>query len=664
MSSSKEKIISLKHYILYHSFRLVSWFVRLLPLKMALAFGRGIGRIYCFFDAKHRKLAYINLKIAFSNEKSPEEIAQIYKDFFKNIGQNMIELMRMPMMNKDKFNQSVDVVGAEHLEEALKGGHGTILLAMHFGSWEIASVAAAMLGHPYKYFVKPQEKYTQLNELLNSYRECGGSVVLSRGMGNRDLLKSLKNNEVIGMVVDQGGRDGMLTSFFGRMASMSVGAIRIGIKWNVPLCFAIIIRQEKSSRHQLIIHPPFKITKSSDASQAISDGLSQVVKVMESYLRKYPSEYMWVYKIWKFTNEKKITILEDEKTGHLRQSQKVAEVLKEGWIQKGFNTCIEHKRIEYKSAQAKNVFKVISFLFHPFIKQKRISWLKYFVTESSYKNITSIISDAIVSCGSPLAAINLIISKDIAAKSIVILKPGWYSIKNFHMVFLPYHDRTSVIDKLSNVRITMGAPNLVTDHYLKTESQKLLNRYSHLKNTVRLKIGVLIGGDSKILYISENQIKSLIHQLNEIARELNADLLITTSRRTSVKIENMLFNSFKKNNRCVLFINANKDSVPEAVGGIMGLSDYLIVSGDSISMISEAASSGKKTIVFTPEFKFKLNESNKHLRFIENLNRHAHIISTDVNHVKSAMYQLSKNKFTTKKLNDDSIINDGIQSII
>ena len=36
----------------------------------------------------------------------------------------------------------------------------------------------------------------------------------------------------------------------------------------------------------------------------------------------------------------------------------------------------------------------------------------------------------------------------------------------------------------------------------------------------------------------------------------------------------------------------------EAMGGIVGLSDILIVSGESISMISEAASSGKNTIVF------------------------------------------------------------------
>src|SRR3989338_295720 len=192
-------------YIIYLIVKSIGVMMRLLPLSLALWIGRRLGTIAYYIDAKHKSLAIANLKMAFAKEKSPEEIKKIIKTLFENFGQNIIELFRLPLMNPSKFGEYLKIEGREHIEEALKKNKGIILLAMHFGSWELASLSCAMLGHPYKVLVKPQKKFTRLNELLNHYRACSGSVVLSRGMGTRDLIKSLNQNEIVGMVVDQGG---------------------------------------------------------------------------------------------------------------------------------------------------------------------------------------------------------------------------------------------------------------------------------------------------------------------------------------------------------------------------------------------------------------------------------------------------------------------------
>ena len=217
--------------MIYFSVRLFGLIIRILPTSWALAVGRFIGLMAYTFDVKRKTQVYANLKVAFAESKFPREIKRISKDCFQRYGQNLIELFRLPLITTpESFRDTVEIEGKEHIQEALKLGKGVILLAMHFGSWEIASFSFAKLGHPYKVIVKPQKKYSRMDELLNSYRTCGGQVVLSRGMGTRDLLKSLKNNEIIGMVVDQGGRDGALVPFFGRKASMSDGALRIGLR--------------------------------------------------------------------------------------------------------------------------------------------------------------------------------------------------------------------------------------------------------------------------------------------------------------------------------------------------------------------------------------------------------------------------------------------------
>lgn len=633
-------------------------------MSLALGVGKFIGLMAYYFDTKHKSQAYANLKMAFADSKSPEELKQITKELFKNYGQNFIELFRMPLLTPEKFKKLVKIEGNEYITESLKEGKGVIFLAMHYGSWEMASLACAMLNYPYKVIVKEQTKHSRLNDLLNDYRACGGSVVLTRGMGTRDFVKSLKENKVIGMVADQGGRDGVLVPFFGRQASMSVGAIRMGLKLGVPLCFSVIIR-EKGAFHKMVIHKPLELIQTGDLEKDIVTNLNQITKVMEDYIRQHPSEYMWFYKIWKYSDETNIVILNDGKVGHLRQSENLARITQKSLAERDIKSSIQTKRVVFKSKLAARLCSVICAISHPFFLQGRLGIFKWFLTEESYKEIMSIKADFIISCGSSIAGINYLLSLDHSAKNIAILKPGLLGYNKFDLVVLPQHDTGAREEKSPKVVITKGAPNLINKEYLKDQSEKLFHRYSHLKNKTKLKIGLFIGGDAKSVYLSEQQMRILIRQVKEAAKELKADILVTTSRRTPVRIEQLFLKQLKKDSLCPLVILANREDVPEAVGGILGLADIVVTSGDSISMISEAASSGKNTIVFSPQNReVVLKVRHKHTIFINKLNQQGHILSTDVKNVGRSIFDVAKNKIQTKKIDNNEVILEAVRKVI
>ncbi len=649
--------------IVYHSIRIFGSFIRALPLSWALAIGKFIGILAYFFDTRHRALAYSNLQVAFSHEKSPDEIKKITRNIFTNYGQNIIELLRLPLLTKTKFNDIVTVEGKDNLDKSLEQGKGVILLAMHFGSWEIASVTCAMLGYPYKVLVNPQTKHSRLDELLNSLRMCGGTVVLSRGMDNREFIRSLKNNEVIGMVVDQGGRDGMLVPFFGRKASMSVGAIRVGLKWGVPLCFAIIIR-EKNGRHRMVFSEPIELDKESDIEKSVEKNLRKVTLGMEDYIRKFPSEYMWFYKIWKYSNEVNIVILSDGKTGHVRQSETVAKNLQKALLVREIQSTVRTVEVRFKNEFCSKLLSLLSIFFNPLFCQGRIGFLQWFLTAESFKSLTSQKAEFIISCGSSVCGINYLFSQDFSAKSIAILKTGLMPFKKFQLVILPQHDFTVMEKDKYRVISTVAAPNLISPEYLQEQRNLLIQRFPCLQGLTRMKIGVFIGGDSKNVDVKESQVRVLIDQLLEVAQNIPADLLLTTSRRTSSKIEEMLNRELRKNPRCQLLVIANKENVPEAVGGILAVSDVVVVSGDSISMVSEAASSGKNTIVFQPFYKMNDFKKNKHYRFIEKLHSKGYIFSTDVKDLGRCLYDVSKGKLRTKVINDNVIISEALRFVI
>lgn len=650
--------------IAYYAVKIAGCVLRIVPVGSALWFGRRVGDVMFYVDRKHKALAYSNLNMAFAGEKTPQELRAISRKLFRNIGQSIIEMLRLPLMKRKLYEKYVSIEGREHIDQSLRKGKGCILLAMHFGSWEMANVFCPIYGYPYNVLVRNQPHYKKLNELLNSYRSCSGSAVISRGTGVRDLVKSLLNNEVVGMVVDQGGRDGQLVPFFNRQASMSVGAIRIALKYNVPICFSVIIRQ-KGAKHKIIVHKPFPLTNTGNADEDIEHNLKNIISLMEKYTRQHPAEYIWMYKIWKYSNEANVTILHDGKTGHLRQSQTIAKMTQEVLKERGIETRVEVVPVVFKNSPARRRFTFLYLCFRWYFRYGHLGLLQHFVTSDTYRKLAAVKTDFVISCGSSTAALNNLLARDHNAKSIAVLKPGLLGIQNFDRVFLPQHDVKSDDYISENVRVLKGAPNLIDETYLNEQTELLLNRFSHLKSKVRYKIGIFIGGDSKDVYISEDQVRLLIRQVKEAAEALNADLLVTTSRRTPAHIDQLLFRKLKKDPRCLLLVLPNKEDVPEAMGGILGLSNLVIVSGDSISMVSEAASSGKKTIVFFPRTReLVLKGSNKHWAFVEKLNEQGYILSSHAKDIGRAIFDIAKQKINTRPLNDNKIILKAIKEII
>ena len=650
--------------IIYFFVKGFGFFIRSLPVGAALWVGRTIGVIGYYFDAKHRAITYSNLKIAFAKTKTPDEISRIAKEHFKIYGQNLIELFRLPLMANLDPQKFVKIAGQEHIHEALKKQKGVIILAMHFGSWEITCLMGKILNHSYSILAKSQDKFLQSYGLLNRYREIAGASVIMRGRGTREVIKNLRRNEIVGMVVDQGGRDGVLVKFFGKSAAMSVGALKLGLKFDIPICFAMLTR-EKISLHRGILHSPLNLIKTGDIEKDVVSNLDALTKLMEQCITQYPTEYMWFYKIWKYSKDAALVILNDGKVGHLRQSQAISQVFKKAANEKGIELTTHIVDIQFKSRLAQKIFSACSFLAHPNFFKGRLWHLQWFLTPKSYLKISSVKANYVVSCGSSVAGVNSFLSCDNQAKSICILKPGMLGFCRFHLIVLPQHDKKPETTTKGNVAIVLGAANLITPEYLKEQSSLLVQRFAHLSGQGKLRIGFLLGGDSKKYFIDKEQIKVVIAQLKSACEKIGAEILVTTSRRTPKDVEDVMQNEFSTNKQCPLFIKASENTIPEAVGGILGLSDIIVVSGESISMVSEAASSGKNVVVFMLKKKHRSDSSRgKHEEFVDKLSTEGYIVLAHESNLSDQICAISQKGIKTKTLDNRAAIFDAVKFVI
>jgi mitochondrial fission protein ELM1 len=156
--------------------------------------------------------------------------------------------------------------------------------------------------------------------------------------------------------------------------------------------------------------------------------------------------------------------------------------------------------------------------------------------------------------------------------------------------------------KAKNVVNTTLAPNMIDDSMLKSDSEEI-GRMAGLSGSNAL--GVFIGGDNPEFSISRELAESLVDEIARFSSEHDADILVTTSRRTSGAVEGAIKEGLKGNSRLRLLVIANEKNIDRAVGGILGLSKVALVSGESISMVSEAISSGRRVVAFMPEKRVK-----------------------------------------------------------
>ncbi|MGD9014661.1 MAG: ELM1/GtrOC1 family putative glycosyltransferase [Candidatus Omnitrophota bacterium] len=620
---------SLSEYILFIEIRLVSILLQVLPVGFALFIGRVLGIIAWWLDSKHKRSAYRNLRIALAKECSNSQLKTILKRNYQNWGMSMVELFRLPKIDKNYIDRHIKIIGRENLDNALNNKKGAIILGAHFGSWETCFAVAGLLKYPLCIFAEEQSKNPLLDNLLNQTRQNKGVEVLRVSDKLHQVISNLKQGKFVGMVADHGAREGVFVDFFGRKTRTPSTALRISLKFGVPILIGYI-RRIRGPEHELVILPPLVVKRTDNLKQDIIAGLEMINQIVQAYITKYPQQYLWFYKRFKYSSQRNILLLHDGRAGHLRQGEALIRVIKNIAHKKDLEIKIKQVKIDFRGKHGSLLQSLSLSLSHRNACQGCLWCLKGLLRPDTFKELQSYFADIVISCGWRTAAVNYVISGENQAKSIVLMRPGPLSINRFDLVIMPFHDNPP---NRHNLFVTQGALNLVDDQYIASCALRLA---PYVKIDKQLVLGLLLGGDTKRFKLSLEQLRPLISQTKLFLEKHDGLILITTSRRTSSQAEHLIKQEFGSYVRCRLLVIANEKNLDFAVGGILGLSKMVIVSPESISMISEAASSGKCVLVFNP----RANIGKRHSRFLNHLAQKRCIYLSDSTQISKSLEEI------------------------
>lgn len=638
--------------------RCLSFFLQALPLEWALRLGRFFG-IVAFHTSSRRKLAYVNLKAAFGTDYDARERNAIIRRHFQHLAQNVVEMLRFPKMNQRYFDRFITAHHRERYEEARRQNQGLVLLTPHFGNWELTQILAALNGQPMTVLARAQ-KHSRLNDFLNELRSSHGSVAIQKGTSDvRDFIRVLQNHGMVGALGDlSGGRDGSPIRFFGRKTTAPAGIFKIAKRAGSAVLPCFMVRTN-GPQHEIFVEEPFLFTSNGHEERSVEECLEDYYRLLERWIRKYPDQWLWVYKRWKYCFTKRVLFLKDGRTGHERQSEAVQSQFERlGSMLPQYEFEFQSVDIRFKSAWHQKFFFAFGFLFRPFA-QGNLGVLKFFVRHECAKTLREAHADIIVSAGASLVPMNLLLKSENLAKSVVLMKPPFpYRADCFDLLIVPAHDRFSKNDE--TVVRTLLAPNKIDDQLLRSSAEGL-KEIANGSGRKSKRISVFVGGNTKSYRFEPSQFEKCLRELKTYSEEAGLELLITTSRRTDPKASELVKQIFQTHPSCKLLIIANESNPPNAAYGMLALSDAAVVTEDSISMTSEAVSSGKHVLVM------KLGNgklSAKHARFQETLLSHSLISVADPDHFASELKRLNLDGANHVRDLESKKIQEGLRNLL
>lgn len=286
-----------KHLIEYLFLLIFCFILRNLPLKVSFLIIDIIANIAFFVFRIRKKVVIENLKIAFGKTKNLKEIYKLAYQVYVNFGRTVVEIILLNKYSFTKLKKIVKIHNKEILDRILSKGKGIVIVSGHLGNWELTGISLLAFGYPVN-FVVGEQKNKFVDNLLNSWRKNNGVSLIPRDKAMREVLKKLRNNELVAILSDQSAINGVSVNFFGKLASTPAGAARFALKADAGLVCAVGIPDEKRKIHNLFIEE-IKFDYTGKKEEDVFLLTEAFTKKLEEYISRYPQHYFWFHRRWK-----------------------------------------------------------------------------------------------------------------------------------------------------------------------------------------------------------------------------------------------------------------------------------------------------------------------------------------------------------------------------
>ena len=274
--------------------------LRVVPRALVSNAALAAGWIAYRVNPELRQTGARNLQLAFSG-MSRSETRRVLLGSFVSVARMGIEFSRFSTITPEALRQACDVEGLENLDAARAGKHGVILVTAHLGAWELAAFALSALGYPFSFLVR---------RIDNPEVERAALIRLARALAIKQstktsaaqrMLKILRAGDTLGLLVDINvpRNRGIFVKFFDRPASTTFIAAKLALRTGAVVLPMLMPWERRRQRFVLYLGAPLSIERTGDEKEDVRRLTSLYTQTIESYVRRYPDQWLWIHKRWR-----------------------------------------------------------------------------------------------------------------------------------------------------------------------------------------------------------------------------------------------------------------------------------------------------------------------------------------------------------------------------
>jgi KDO2-lipid IV(A) lauroyltransferase len=243
-----------------------------------------------FAIPRYRRIALRNLEIAGFGPNRTD----IVDAMFRHLARSLSVFARLPRITRENVAQWIRYEGFEYYEQAKRRGRGVLFATGHLGNWELSAYAHALLTEPMNVVVRPLDN-AHVDRLVAQRRTGSGNRITGKKESARLLLRALRANEPVGILVDQNsmGNEGVFVNFFGAPACTNAAFAKLAHHSGAAVIPGFAVWMENEGRYVLRFYPSVEMTGD------VAADTQRVQSAVETAVREYPDQWLWIHRRWK-----------------------------------------------------------------------------------------------------------------------------------------------------------------------------------------------------------------------------------------------------------------------------------------------------------------------------------------------------------------------------
>ena len=279
---------NINHFIEYLFFKIFQKIFHIIGFKKTSILGGYIFKIIGPYT-KYNKIIKNNMSLIYNNKDTLQievnkNLEQIGKTFFEFFLINNLNYIISKVTNEDV------------LKKIKNENQSYLFISAHYGNWEITRNYLVNYGfNLHSIYRHANNKFIE-NEIQN-IRKMSGSYFYKKGKESaKNMIKAIKNNNHLAILIDQKDNRGDDINFFDKQAKTNTGFASLALKYKKNICPIRSLRKNDGSFEIIIDNPIAYQTFKEKSEIELTEFIYK--NYIEKWILENPSQWLWAHKRW------------------------------------------------------------------------------------------------------------------------------------------------------------------------------------------------------------------------------------------------------------------------------------------------------------------------------------------------------------------------------